>query len=138
MGVLNKRKSTCPSVIRSTQNFDASVDGNLANDGDSTSIFIKVIGCELFQSTSADMYLRCRMDFTSDTVGTEASNFVDFGIPAVNTSDEFNTFGTTATRVRRPTDGPHYSALNHVFGKAAAVVMSATRSEQNYIYKTDF
>ena len=30
---LNKHQSTSPSISRNTQTFDASVDGNLANDG---------------------------------------------------------------------------------------------------------
>ena len=42
--VLNKCQFTSPSISRNTQKFDASVDGNLADDGYSTSIFIKVLG----------------------------------------------------------------------------------------------
>ena len=41
---LNKWQSTSPSVSRNTQNLDTSVDGNLADEGDSTSIFSKVLG----------------------------------------------------------------------------------------------
>ena len=107
LDVLNKQKSISPSVSRNTQKFDASVDGNLADDGDSTSIFSKVLGRELPDSLSADIYLRCPMDFTSSAVGTKAPDFVHLDLPAVNTSDEFNTFGAPATRARRPTDGPH-------------------------------
>ena len=47
LAVLNKRQSTYPIISSNTQNFDASVDGNFADDGDSTSIFSKVIGREL-------------------------------------------------------------------------------------------
>ena len=60
------------------------------------------------------------------------------GLPAVNTLDEFNAFGTPATIVIRPTDGSHWSAPGHVFGEVTAVLMSGTTSEQNYSYKTDF
>ena len=42
--VLKKRQSTSPSVRMNAQKFDASVDVNLANDGDSTEIFSKVLG----------------------------------------------------------------------------------------------
>ena len=78
------------------------------------------------------------MYFTSNVVQIDALNFVDLGLPDVNALDEFNTFGNPATRIIRPTDGPHWSAPGHVFGEATAVGMSATRSEQNYSYKTDF
>ena len=102
--VLNKLTCTSPSVSKNTQKFDACVDGNLENYGDSTSILSKVIGLELLHSTSTDIYLRCRMDFTSNAVRNEAPNFVDLGLPNVNASDEFNSFGNPATRFRRLTD----------------------------------
>ena len=35
-------------------------------------------------------------------------------------------------------DGFHWSASDHIFGKATAAGMSATRSEQDNTYKTDF
>ena len=50
--VLNKHQSTVSGEIGDTQTFDTSVDRNLANDGYSTSIFSKVIGRELSQSSS--------------------------------------------------------------------------------------
>ena len=78
------------------------------------------------------------MDFTSNTVRNEAPTFVNLGLLSVNASDEFNTFGTPATRVRRPTDGPHWSVPDLVFGEATAVGMSWTRSELDYSYRTDF
>ena len=94
LDVLNKWQSTSPSISRNNQNFDASVGGNLADDRNFTSILSKVIGCKLSDSRSSDIYLHCRMDFTSNAVGTEAPIFVNLGLQAVNTLDAFNTFGT--------------------------------------------
>ena len=74
----------------------------------------------------------------SNAVVTEAPNFVNVGLPEINALDEFNTFGTPATRVKIPMDGSHWYEPDHVFGEATAVGMSGTRSEQNYSYKTDF
>ena len=74
----------------------------------------------------------------SDAVGTEAPDFVHLGIPAINVSDKFNTFGTPSTRVRRLNNGYRWSASVHVFGEATAAGMSGTRSEQKFSYKTDF
>ena len=129
LDVINKQQSTSPSVIRNAQNFDSSVDGNLADDRDSTSLFRKVLDRELPESISAYIYLRFRMDFTSNSIRSEALNFVNLGLPVVNASYEFNTFGTPASRVRRPTYGPHWSAPDHIFEEATAVGMSRTRSE---------
>ena len=103
--VLNKRQSTSQSSSSNTQNFDTSVDRKLANDGYSTSIFSKIISRELSHSPSADFYFWCCMDFTNKAVGTEAQNFVDLEILAVNALDEFNTFSTPATRIRGKTEG---------------------------------
>ena len=136
--VLNIRQSTVSDEIRDTQKFDNSVDRKLSNDGDSTSIFSKVIGGELSHSSIAYLYLRCWMDFASNTVRTKAPHFVDLGLPAVNALDEFNIFVTPANRIRNLTDGSHGSAPDHVFGKATAVGMNATISKLGYSYKTDF
>ena len=92
--ILNKHGSTGSVEIGDTQKFDTSIDEHLAKDGDPTSIFSKVIGQELSHGSSSNIYLRCQMDFTSNAVRTEAPNFVNLGLPAVNTSDEFNTFVT--------------------------------------------
>ena len=126
--VLNKRQSAPPSVSRDYQKFDASADGKLSNDGDSTSIFSKLIGREMSHIPSADIYSRCQMHFTSNAVVTEAPNFMDLVIPDVNTSNEFNTFGTPTIRIRRTTDGPHWSAPDHIFGEATTFGMSGIRS----------
>ena len=136
--VINKRRSTSPSVSSNTQKFDASVDGKLVDDGYSTSILGKVNGRELSHSPSSDIYSCFQMDFMISAVGTEEPNFVYLGLPDVNVSDQFSTFSTSSTRVRRLTYEPYWSASYHVFVEDTAVGMSTTRSEQNYSYKTDF
>ena len=136
--ILNKQQSTSPRVSRNFQNFDASVDGNLPNDGDYTAIFSKVLDRELYDNLSTDIYLRCQMEFTCNSIRTEASDFVHLGLPAINASDEFNTIIAPAIRLIWPTYGSHWSAPDRVFGEATAVQMSGTRSEQNYSYKLIF
>ena len=78
------------------------------------------------------------MDFMSNIVQTEAPQLMDLRFLAVNTSDEFSTQGTPDNRIRNPTDGSHWYVPDHIFGKATAARMSATRLEQDYIYKTYF
>ena len=60
------------------------------------------------------------------------------GILAINTFIESGVLGISATRIRRSTDGSHWSAPDHVFGGAIAVGMSAENSDHKYNYKTDF
>ena len=87
--VFNKLQSTVSDEIRDIQKLDISVDRKLANDGDYTSISSKVIGCELSHSSSGNLYMCFQVYFTSNSIRTEASHFVDMGILAVNASDEF-------------------------------------------------
>ena len=103
----NKLQSTSPDKIRNTQKLYTSVDRNFTNDRDSASIFINLIVREISHGSSSDLYLRCRMEFSSNVVQTEAPQFVDFGLLAVNISDEFGIPGTPAISIRRPTDGSH-------------------------------
>ena len=138
MQVFNKLQYTVSEEIGDTQKCVISIDIKLADDGDSTYIFSKLIGCELSHSSSTDLYLHCWVDFASKSVGTEAPHFVDSGLLAVNASDEVNIFGTPVTRIRRPMDGSHWSVPYHFLGKRMSVVISATRSELDYRYKTDF
>ena len=130
--VLNKQQSTSPGKIRDTQKLDTSVDRKFPNDHDYASIFRKVTGRELSHSSSAKLYLLCRIYFTSNAVQTEAQYFMELGIQDINTSNEFVIQATPATRFRRPTDGTHWSARDHFFDKATAFRISATRSEKYY------
>ena len=56
----------------------------------------------------------------------------------INTLDERNGLSNPATRIRRPADGSHWSAKDHVFGEATAVVMREVISCKDYTYKTEF
>ena len=108
--VFNKRQSAISDKIWDTQKLDTSVDIKFPNDWYSTSIFRKLIGREISHGSSADIYLRCWMDFASDVVQTEAPYFLELGLSAVNTSDEVGIFDTPTTIIRRPKDGSHWSA----------------------------
>ena len=77
------------------------------------------------------------MYLVSNVVQTKASHLMELRLPDVNTSDEVDILGTPSTRIRNLTDVSHWSVLDHVFGKATGVGMSATGSEQDYSYKTD-
>ena len=97
--------------IGDTQKLDTYVDINLPSNGDSMSIFSKVIVCELSHGSSGNIYLLCCTYFMSTIVQTKAPHFVELGLPDVNTSDEVNILGTPATRIISPTYGSHFYAL---------------------------
>ena len=78
------------------------------------------------------------MDFASNVVGTEAPNLEDFGLPSVNALEEVNIFSNPANRIIRAYVRNPLVYSESCSGKATVVGMSATRSELDYSYKTDF
>ena len=65
------------------------------------------------------------MNFAGGVVQTQTPQFMDLGLSAIKAFDEISFLGTPVTRIRRPTDGSHWSAPDHVFGETIAVGMSA-------------
>ena len=88
-----------PLLDSNTQKLDAVVDGKLPDDLDSASIFSKVIGHKISDGSSNDLYLRCRMNYTTDAVQTQVSQFMNLGLPLINTLDESGILSTTPTRI---------------------------------------
>ena len=82
--------------------------------------------------------MRCRMNLAADLVQTQTTQFVDLGLARINELDEFSGLSTPTTIIRRPTDGAHWSAPNHIFGETSSVGVSDTKSDYNYNYKTEF
>ena len=97
--------------------MDAVVDGKFPDDLYSMSIFRKVIGYKLSGGSRYDLYLRCRMKFVCDDVQTQALQFINLGIPSINTLNEIGILGTPGTKIQSLTDGSHWSALDHVIGE---------------------
>ena len=62
------RETIGPVEVRNAQPFDTSINGNSFKKWDPTQSFSKVIGHELCNNSSTDIYLRCSVKFTCDTV----------------------------------------------------------------------
>ena len=45
---------------------------------------------------------------------------------------------TPVNRIRRPKDGSHWSAPNHVFGETTELGVSEAKSDYDYNYKNEF
>ena len=133
-----KQQSTSPEKICNAQKLDTAIDRKLPDDQDAASILSKVISCELSHHYSDNLYWCCRMNFSSNVVQTEALQFVNLRILAVNASNEFGILGTSTSNIRRPTDVSNWSAPDHVSGEATAVGIIVAGSDQNYSYNTAF
>ena len=126
-----KRQYNSPDRVRNAKKLDTAVGKNFPNDWYSASVFSKAIFCNLSHGSSNYLYLSCRMKFSINVVQTEVPQFVDLGLPAVNTLNELGILGTHANRIRSPTDESHWLDPDNVFGGASAVGMSAARSDQD-------
>ena len=71
-------------MIRNAQKLDAVVDGKFPDDQDCAPVFSKVVGHKLSHGSSNKVYLRCRMNFSSNIVKTKAPQFVDLGFTDIN------------------------------------------------------
>ena len=65
------QQSTFPGLVRQSQKLDTVVDGKFSDNHGETSIFSMVL-CDKFpDSSSQDIYMRCRMNLTADPVQTQ-------------------------------------------------------------------
>ena len=88
-----------PPWFGNTQKLDAVVDGKLTDDLDYAYIFSKVIGHKLSDSSSDDLYSRCRVKLSDDVVQTQTPQFIDLRLPNINTLDESSVLSTPTTRI---------------------------------------
>ena len=136
--VVNKWQPTSPGLVGHTQKLDAVVERKLPNDLNYGSIFSKLIGHKISNISSGDLYTRCRINFTDDTLQTQTPQFMYLGLLTINSLDESSGISTPATIIQRPLDGDHWSAPDHVFGEATLVGVSEVKSDHDYTYKTEF
>ena len=117
-------------LVIQSQKSDATVNGKLYNNPDMTSVFSKVLGDKPSESSSWDLYIRCRMDLKSDLVQILTPRFVYLGLLTIDAPDK--------GRIWRPIDGDHWCVINHIFGETTAVGVSEEKSDCDYNYKTYF
>ena len=99
------RQSIIPQKGRNGDPLDAPINQFLAVHGHPTPIFIKVIGPKTVPDESADVYVRKRMDFWSNSVVAESPNFMDFRLSPANTTDKLKSVIGPTTRVKILTNG---------------------------------
>ena len=90
-------KSTPPDLVRQSQKFDAAVDGKFSNNPDSMTIFMKILGEKISNSSIQDLYTICRMNLTADPVQTLTKpQFIDLGIFTIGALDKGSGLSTPA------------------------------------------
>ena len=99
--IINLIGHVSPQWIRNAKKLKTSIDGCFAEDRGIKPIFSKVVGCNFAFDFSADINLRCGMNFRSNDVLTQNPNFINLGIASVNTTDKLGYVSVPTTRVRR-------------------------------------
>ena len=130
------RQSTSP-YLRYSNKLDTSINRLFTNNLVALTIFTEVIGEKIYDSSSQDLYTRCRMNPAADSDNIPAPQFVDLGLFTINALDTGASLWTPATRVGRPTYVAHGSAPDHIFEKVSAVRDDVRLNSDNN-YRTGF
>ena len=98
----------------------------------------KVTSSKTFTKDIAKVYTRSPMNFGSDTILSKSPNFMHFGLPYVNTTDELRYFFIPITRSVSPTDGSNWLLSSHDISEATADRVSGTKAKNQYNFKIEF
>ena len=101
--------------------MNTSVDRKLSNGPIAPPVNTQVFGDKLSNSSSRDLYTRCRVNLTTDSTNPVTPQFLNRGISAVNLLNKSSNIWITANRIIRSPDVTHCSAVDHTVGKNAAV-----------------
>ena len=110
----NTRQSTSPN-IRNPNKLDTSIGRQFTNNMVTPPIFTEILGDKPSDSSSQGLYTFCRMNLAEDPANILAPQFVDLSLSNINTLYKGASIRTPATRIWRPTDVSHGSALDYIF-----------------------
>ena len=107
------RRSIITQKGRNSKPLDAPVNQFPAVYGHPRPIFSKVISPKTFTKESADIYALKMMDFGSNPVVSKSSNFMDYRLSLVNTTDKLKSVIGPTNRVEKLTNGADWLAYKH-------------------------
>ena len=111
--ISDPRRSIIARRVRKADPLDVPIHGFLDVNGNSTSIFSKVIGVETVPGESDDINLRGGMNFAINSVLSESPNFVDLGLSPANAADKLKSVFAPSTRVEGLKDNSNWLASSH-------------------------
>ena len=98
---------------RSSEPFDAHIDGSPAKNSDYTRFFSHSVGLEAVYREVAYVDASERMNFASNPVLSETPKFVNLRILIVNTVDKLNSIFAPVTKSEGMTDHSNWFASRH-------------------------
>ena len=112
------RRSIIPQKVRNADPLDASINRIYSKHRDPTPDWSKVISRKFTNESSADVYVHGRMNFASDTVLSESPNFMDLGLPSVDTMDELGSVLAPTNRIGLETHVSNWFLRSHSISEA--------------------
>ena len=98
---------------KNSEPLDTLINRFSAVHGHPTPIFSKLIGPKIVSRESADVFAPERMDFASNYVVTEITNFMDLGLSPSNTTDKPKSIIVPTTIVEGLTDSSNCLVCMH-------------------------
>ena len=128
-------KTITPKLSK-TNELNAHIDIRLTSDTIAPSISSHILGDELSDSSSRDIYLHCWTELLSDTGHPVAPKLVNHGIPIIDILEKSFKIWSPVTRIIRTTNITHWSSSECDVGQVtAAGYAAADYRKENY--KTD-
>ena len=122
------RRSIVPQEVRDAEALHASITVIYSKRRDLAPTWSKVISRKFANKFSADVYLRCQMNFASDTVLSKSRNFMYLGLSYVNTTNELMSVFAPTTRIGLPTHVSNWFLRSHRIIEATADRVSGSKS----------
>ena len=113
---------------RSAEPFDARINGNLAKNCDSESLFSHVVGLKAVSREVTDVDASERMNFASNPVLGEGPKFVDLQLSTINTAEKINSAFAPATRAEGWMDHSNWLASRHCIAEVTADRVSEAKA----------
>ena len=102
----NIHQNTTPN-LSDTKELKSPIGRNFTNDPIASSVSGQILGDELYDSSSCDIYSHFHMNFVADTRQPVAPQFVSQGIPTIDTLDKKYSIWIPANRIIKTTDITH-------------------------------
>ena len=132
------RRPIINQEVGSAEPLDASINKVPSKHRDPTPIWSKAIDRKFTNKSSADVYARCRMNLTSDTVLSKSPSLMDFGMSSVNTMDELGSVFPVNTIIGLATIESNWIPHRHGISEATTDIVCRMKANNHYNFKSEF
>ena len=129
--IINPRGTIGLQWVRDAQPLDTFINVIYSKHRDPATTWSKVNGHKFTDEYSTNVNLCCQMNFRSDAVLSESTNFVSLGLASVHTSDELRSVFIPTIIIEAPTDVPNWLPTSLIIGEVKVDRVIRTGSEKD-------